>query len=64
MTVIEILQRLKLDAEQLLEPLSAGSTRVYEISTTGALIERTVQMREYYQNLCRQLQRGIDLLRR
>jgi len=64
MPVTEILQGLKDDAERLLEPLSAGSARLYEISTTGALIERTAQMREYYENLCQQLQRGIDLLRR
>ncbi|HEX4023646.1 MAG TPA: hypothetical protein VHX52_02915 [Steroidobacteraceae bacterium] len=64
MTVIEILQSLKLEAERLLAPLDAGAARIYEISTTGALVERTVQMREFYQNLCRQLQRGIELLHR
>jgi hypothetical protein len=64
MTVIEILQGLKLEAERLLAPLTAGSARLYEISPAGALTERTAQMREYYENLCRELQRGIELLRR
>jgi hypothetical protein len=60
---IAILQTLKSEIEQLLAQLNSSASRLYEISTTGSIVERTIQVRERCQSLSEQLQRVIDLLR-
>jgi HPt (histidine-containing phosphotransfer) domain-containing protein len=62
-TAIAILQKLKSEVEQLLAQLNSSASRLYEISTTGNIVERTMQVRERGQNLIEQLQQAIDLLR-
>jgi HPt (histidine-containing phosphotransfer) domain-containing protein len=62
-TAIAILQKLKSEVEQLLAQLNSNASRLYEISTTGNIVERTIQVRERGQNLIEQLQQAIDLLR-
>ena len=60
---IAILQKLKSELEQRLAQLNASASRLYEISTTGNIVERTAQVRERCQNLIEQLQQVIDLVR-
>ncbi len=64
MTVIEILQKIKADTEQLLVRLNTSGSRLYEISTTGTIVECTAQMREQYEGVCQRLQRVIEMLRK
>jgi len=46
-----------------LAQLRSGLSRVYEISTAGAIVERTHQVREFYELVARQLEHVISLLR-
>lgn len=59
---IAILQALKSEIEQLLAQLNSSASRLYEISTTGNIVERTIQVRERCQSLGAQLQQVIELL--
>lgn len=63
MVVIDILQRLRTEAEGLLGHLNSGSSRIYEITTSGSIVERTSQLREFHESLAQQLARALDLLR-
>lgn len=62
MIVIDILRNVKCETERHLEQLNSSSSRVYEISTSGTIVERTTQLRDFYQFIARQLQNIIDLL--
>jgi hypothetical protein len=62
-TAIAVLQKLKSEAEQLLAQLNSSASRLYEISTAGNIVERTLQVREHCQHLIEQLQQAMELLR-
>jgi len=62
MVVIEILQKIRTEAERLLQPLTSGSSRIYEITTTGTIVERTDQLRDFYELTARRLGQVIELL--
>ena len=62
MAVIEILQKLRAEAENLLGHLNSGSSRIYEITTSGSIIERTAQLREFHESIAQQIARVVDLL--
>jgi len=64
MGVIEILLKIKSETDRLRSHLEASSARFYEISTCGTIVERTVQLHDYYATVQEQLQRAIELLRR
>ena len=63
MVVIDILQKIQSEAERLLGQVSSGSSRIYEISTAGTIVERTHQQRDFYEFVARQLDHAITLLR-
>jgi hypothetical protein len=63
MVVIDILQTLRTDAESLLGHLDSGASRIYEITTAGAIVERTGQLRELRESVAQQLARALELLR-
>ena len=64
MSVIDMLQKIKNEMERLLEQLNSEALRIYEISTAGAIVERTAYLRDYYSGVTDQLQRVIEMLRR
>ena len=63
MVGIDILQKIQAEADRHLAQLRSGLSRVYEISTAGAIVERTHQVREFYELVARQLEHVISLLR-
>jgi hypothetical protein len=52
---IDTLQKVKAESERLLTQLSSSSSRLYEISTTGTIVERTQQLRDFYEFVARHL---------
>lgn len=62
MVVIQILQTIRAESEQLCGQLDSGSSRLYEITTGGSIVERTQQMRSFYDFIVRQLGQAIELL--
>jgi hypothetical protein len=62
MQAIEVLQEIRIETEQFLEQLDSGASRLYEISTAGTIVERTVPMRRYYRDILQRLQRVMELL--
>ncbi len=62
MVVIDILQKVKKETEGLLGQLNSGSSRIYEISTTGTIVERTDQLRNFYEFVALQIEQVIALL--
>lgn len=62
MVVIDILQKIRAESEHLLGQLDSGSSRIYEITTSGTIVERTQQLRSFYELLLRQLGQAIQLL--
>jgi hypothetical protein len=62
MSAMQILQNIKASTERQLARLTSGSTRLYEITTAGAISERTAAMRDYYTDVSRQIQSVIDQL--
>ena len=64
MAVIDILQKIRQESEHLLGQLDAGASRIYEITTSGTIVERTQQMRAFYALIVRQLGEALPLLAR
>jgi hypothetical protein len=62
MSPIAILQGICTETEQLLAQLDCGAARLYEITTEGAITERTPAVRRYYRDVVGNLQRVIELL--
>lgn len=62
MVVIDILQKIREESEHLLGQLDSGSSRIYEITTTGTIVERTQQLRGFYERIVGQLEQAIPLL--
>ncbi len=63
MVGIAILQKIQAEADRHLGQLRSGASRVYEISTAGTIVERTHQVRDFYELVARQLEHVIGLLR-
>ncbi|MGH8144231.1 MAG: hypothetical protein ACREU2_17165 [Steroidobacteraceae bacterium] len=64
MTAVETLQRIQTDTEHQLLRLNMNGSRMYEISTTGTIVEQTAQLREYYESVRQRLQHVIETLKR
>jgi hypothetical protein len=62
MGAIEFLQKIREESEQLFGQLDSGSSRIYEISTAGTIVERTQQLRSFYELVGRQLEQAIRAL--
>jgi hypothetical protein len=62
MSPIAILQGICTETEQLLARLDAGAARLYEITTEGAITERTPAARRYYRDIIGNLRRVIEQL--
>jgi hypothetical protein len=62
MAVIEILQKIREESERLLAQLDSGSSRFYEITTAGTIVEQTHQLRGFYQSIVQQLGHAIHVL--
>ncbi|HEX4049463.1 MAG TPA: hypothetical protein VHY19_01095 [Steroidobacteraceae bacterium] len=62
MAVIDILQKIREESERLLGELDSSSSRIYEITTAGTIVERTHQLRTFYGFIVRQLGHAIELL--
>ncbi|HTT05741.1 MAG TPA: hypothetical protein VMF64_10665 [Steroidobacteraceae bacterium] len=62
MVVMQILQKIRQESEQLCGQLDSGSSRLYEITTAGTIVERTQQMRSFYGFIVQQLGHAIELL--
>jgi len=62
MVVINILQKIQVEAEKHLGQLNSSSSRVYEISTGGTIVERTHQLRDFYGFVSQQLEHAIKSL--
>ena len=62
MVVIDILQKIREESEHLLGQLDSGSSRIYEITTSGTIVERTQQLRGFYELIVRQLAEALPLL--
>lgn len=62
MSPIAILQGIYVETEQLLAQLDSGAARLYEITTEGAITERTPAVRRYYRDIIGNLRRVIELL--
>jgi hypothetical protein len=62
MVVIDILQKIRDESEQVLGQLDSSSSRIYEITTSGTIVERTHQLRSFYELLLRQLGQAIHLV--
>lgn len=63
MALVDILQHMKADTERFLHRLNNGESRLYEISSGGAIVERTHEFREHHEGLLQRLQRAIDTAR-
>jgi hypothetical protein len=62
MVVIQILQKIRDETGQLCAQLDSGSSRLYEITTAGSIVERTQQMRSFYGVILQQLGQAIELI--
>jgi hypothetical protein len=62
MGAIEFLQNIREESERLFAQLEAGSSRIYEISTAGTIVERTQQLRSFYELIGQQLEQVIRTL--
>jgi hypothetical protein len=62
MVAIENLQKIQTEADSHLAQLISASSRVYEITVDGAIVERTHQLRDFYGFLQRQIAHLITLL--
>jgi len=62
MAVIEILQKIRGEVERMLGQLNSGSSRFYEITTAGTIVERTHQLRDFYEFVARHLEQAASLL--
>ena len=62
MAVIDILQKIREESEHLLGQLDSGASRIYEITTSGTIVERTQQLRGFYELIVQQLGEALPLL--
>lgn len=62
MAAIEILQNIYEESERLLGQLDSDSSRIYEITTAGTIVERTHQLRSFYGLIVQHVGQAIRLL--
>ena len=62
MIVIGLLQKIYQESERLLGQLDSGSSRIYEITTAGTIVERTHQLRSFYEFIVQSAGQAIRLL--
>lgn len=63
MVAVDILQKIQAEAEKLLGQLNSSSSRFYEISSAGSIVERTQELRDFYAFIGSQLEHVVTLLR-
>jgi len=53
----QILQKMKIETESLMSQLNSEKSRIYQITADGAIIERTAELRSYFQSIIQSIER-------